>query len=100
MENVAVSRPREEPSGLGASRFLIMRTLARLHECDDEALLRSIDSTELEIQGVLRDMIAMDEVEASPARMSGGRRRTTFALTSNGWDEYLNALASVYELPE
>jgi hypothetical protein len=100
MENVVMSRPREEPIGLSAKKFLVMRTLARLHECDEEELLRSIESTELEIHDVLMDMISKDEVEASPARMSSGKRRTTFALTLNGWGEYMNALGSVYELPE
>jgi len=100
MENVVMSRPREEPIGLTGKRFLVMRTLARLHECDEEELLHSIDSTELEIHGVLRDMVSKDEVEASPARVSRGKRRTTFALTYNGWGEYMNALGSVYELPE
>jgi len=100
MENVVVSGPREEHLGQDSKKFLVMRTLARLHECDEEEVLRSIDSTELEIHDVLRDMISKDEVEASPARMSSGKRRTTFALTSNGWGQYLNALGSVYELPE
>ncbi len=100
MENVVVSRPREGPTGLSAKKFLVMRTLARLHECDEEELLRSIDSTELEIHDVLRDMISRDEAEASAARMPRGKRRTTFALTLNGWGEYMNALGSVYEIPE
>jgi hypothetical protein len=100
MENVVVSRTREEPFGLSATKFLVMRTMARLHECDEEELLRSIDSTELEIHDVLRGMISKDEAEASQARMSKGKRRTTFALTLNGWSEYMNALGTVYELPE
>jgi hypothetical protein len=100
MENVAMSRPGDAPIGLSGKKFLVMRTLARLHECDEEELLRSIESTELEIHDVLRDMISKDEVEASPARVAKGKRRTTFALTLNGWVEYMNALGAVYELPE
>jgi hypothetical protein len=100
MENVVTSRPKGEQIGIGAKKFLVMRTLARLHECDEEALLLSIDSSELEIHDILRDMISNDEVENSPAVVSGGKRKTTFALTLNGWGEYMNALGSVYELPE
>jgi hypothetical protein len=100
MENVIVSTPREEHLGQDSKKFLAMRTLARLHECDEEEVLRSIDSTEFEIHDILRDMISKDEVEASPARVSRGKRKTTFALTLNGWAEYMNALGSVYELPE
>jgi hypothetical protein len=100
MENVIISRPREESIGVGAKKFLVMRTLARLHECDREALLRNIDSTDLEIHDVLREMISNDEVEQSPSQESGGKRKATFALTLNGWGEYMTALGSVYELPE
>ena len=64
MENVIVSRPREEHLGEDSKKFLVMRTLARLHECDEEEILRGIDSTEFEIHGILRDMISKDEVEA------------------------------------
>ena len=100
MENIVVSRRKEQEIGTEAKRFLVMRTLARLHECDEEALLLSIDSTEAEIHQIMRDMVSKDEVEASPPRIFNGKRRTTFALTLNGWGEYLNALGSVYELPE
>ncbi|SRR6266550_1927605 len=100
MENVIVTRPREEQLGQDSKRFLVMRTLARLHECDEEEVLGSIDSTELEIHDILRDMVSKDEVEASPAQMSRGKGKTTFALTLNGWGEYMHALGSVYELPE
>ena len=95
-----MSRPREESIGVGAKKFLVMRTLARLHECDREALLRNMDSTDLEIHDVLREMISNDEVEASPSQESGGKLKATFALTLNGWGEYIAALGSVYELPE
>ena len=95
-----MSRPREESIGVGAKKFLVMRTLARLHECDGEALLRNIDSTDLEIHDLLREMISNDEVEASPSQESSGKRKVTFALTLNGWGEYMRALGSVYELPE
>jgi hypothetical protein len=100
MENVVVSRRKEQSIGPDAKKFLIMRTLARLHECDEEALLLSIDSTEAEIHQIMGDMVSKDEVEASPPWISKGKRRTTFALTLNGWGGYLNALGSVYELPE
>jgi hypothetical protein len=98
MENVVMSRPRE--ASVGAKKFLVMRTLARLHACDSQELLRSIDSTELEIHDTLRDMISMDEVKASHANISRGKRKATYTLTLNGWGEYMNALGSVYELPE
>jgi hypothetical protein len=100
MENLVVGRPREESNGVDDRKFLIMRTLARLHECDQEALLRSIDSSVLEIHDVLRDMISRNEVETSPPQRSEGKRRATFTLTLNGWGEYMKALGSVYELPE
>jgi hypothetical protein len=100
MENVIMSRPREELIGFDAKKFLIMRTLARFHECDEEALLRSIDSTGLEIHDILKEMISEHEVEVSPPQKSRGKRKATFALTLNGWGEYMKALGSIYELPE
>jgi hypothetical protein len=100
MENVVMSRPKGEQTDIGVKKFLVMRTLARLHGCDEEALLLGIDSSEVEIHDILRDMISKDEIESSPAMVSRGKRKTTFALTLNGWGEYLNALGSVYELPE
>ncbi len=100
MENLVLSRPKEESNGREAHRFLVMRALARLHECDEEALIDSIDATDLSIRGVLREMVSKDEVEVSPARPSMGKREATFALTLNGWREYMKALGSMYELPE
>ena len=95
-----MSRPREELIGSDAKKFLIMRTLARFHECDEETLLRSIDSTELEIHDILKDMISKNEVEASPPQKSRGKGKATFALTLNGWGGYTTAISSIYELPE
>jgi len=100
MENVVMSRPKDGLIGFDAKKFLIMRTLARSHECDQEALLRSIDSSELEIQDILEDMISKHEVEVSPHLKSRGSRKGTFALTLNGWGEYTKAISSIYELPE
>ena len=95
-----MSRPREESIGSDAKKFLVMRTLARLHECDEQALLHGIDATEPELQDLITEMISNNEVEASPAGTSRGKLRMTFALTLKGWSEYMNALGSVYELPE
>ena len=95
-----MSRPREELIGSSAKKFLIMRTLARFPECDEETLLRNIDSTELEIHGILKDMISENEVEASRPQKSRGKRKATFALTLNGWGEYTKAISTIYELPE
>ena len=100
MENAEMSRPKEAQTGLNGQKFLVMRTLARLHECDEDDLLRSIDSTKLEIHDLLREMVSNDEVKDSPAKVSEGKRRTTFGLTLNGWWWYTNALGSVYELPD
>src|SRR2546430_13988542 len=100
MENEVMSRNSDARTGLNGKKFLVMRTMARLHECDEEDLHRSIESTELEIRDLLREMISKDEVEDSPSKVSAGRRRTTFTLTSNGWSWYTSALGSVYELPE
>ncbi len=100
MENISVSRRTGEVGNLGAEKFLVMRTLARLHECDQEAILRNIDATEHEVHEILRDMVSRNEVEANPAQRARGARRTAFSLTLNGWAEYMQALGSIYELPE
>jgi glutamate-1-semialdehyde aminotransferase len=100
MENIVVSRQREELGSLSGEKFLVMRTLARLHECDEEAIQHNVDATSQEIHDVLRDMISKGEIEANPAQRSKGIRKVTFTLTLNGWAEYMQALGSIYELPE
>jgi hypothetical protein len=77
-----------------------MRTLARLHECDEESILHNTDATESQVRQVLREMVEKDEVEANPRSRSSSTHRTTFTLTLNGWGEYMQALGSIYELPE
>ena len=93
MENLAMSRQREESDVLGALKLPIMRALAKSHECDLETLFSMVDASELDVHYVLREMVSKREVEASP-----GSRSETFALTLKGWGEYMNALGSVYEL--
>jgi hypothetical protein len=100
MENVVVSRQREEPGSLVSEKFLVMRTLARLHDCDEETILDNVDATQHQVHGILRDMVSKNEVEANPAQRSRGLRKLTFTLTLNGWGEYMQALGSIYELPE
>ena len=100
MENIVVRRQTDEQGCTGAERFLVMRTLARLHQCDEEAILQSVDATEHQVHEILRDMVTRSEVEANPGQRSRGSRKTTFALTLGGWGEYMKALGSIYELPE
>ena len=94
MENAILSRPREESGGLEARKFPIMRTLARLHECDAATLYESVDADELDVHDIVREMVHAKEIEATP-----GRERR-FTLTLKGWVEYLEVLSSIYELPE
>jgi hypothetical protein len=100
MENVVIRRGTEESGGFDARKFPIMRTLARLHECDVETLYSSIDASEPDVHEILREMVAKKEVEASPRPISGGNRGERFNLTLKGWGEYLKVLGSVYELTE
>jgi len=100
MENLVMRRAVEGPEVFDAKKLPIMRTLARLHECDAEALCSRIDASELAVYDVLREMVSEDEVEASVRPMSGGKRSERFALTLKGWGEYMKALASIYELSE
>ena len=100
MENAVMSKRNEESDGLEAKRLPIMRTLARLHECDAEALYSRVDASELDVHDILRDMVSKNEVEASAGQSVGGRLQERFALTLKGWGEYLNVLGSIYELPE
>ena len=93
-------RETEEPGVLDAKKFPIMRTLARLHECDVETLYSRIDASELDVHDILREMVSKKEVEASPRPLSGGKRSERFTLTLKGWGEYMKVLGSIYELPE
>jgi hypothetical protein len=99
MENVVMRREAE--SGISEEKKLpIMRTLARLHECDVETLYSRIDASELDVHDILSDMISKEEVEASPRPVASGKRNEKFTLTMKGWGEYLKVLGSIYELPE
>ena len=100
MEKAVVRRRDEEPGVFDAKKLLVMRTLARFHEVDVETLCSRIDASELDVHDVLREMVSMEEVEASPRPLSGGRRSERFALTLKGWGEYMKVLGSIYELPE
>ena len=53
-----------------------------------------------EIHDILRDMVSKEEVEVTPAQRAKGIRSTRFTLSLKGWAEYLQALGSIYELPE
>jgi hypothetical protein len=99
MENVVMSRPREEEDGLDARKFPIMRALARFHECDVETLFSRVDASELDVHDILKEMVSKNEVEPS-IQTSGGARSERFALTLKGWATYMNVLGSIYELPE
>lgn len=88
---------RSDTEHLTARKLPIMRTLARLHECDVQTLFGSVDATELDVHDILTDMVSKNEVEAS--RRSRGKDES-FTLTLKGWGEYLKALSSIYELPE
>lgn len=100
MEKAVIRRATEESGVSDAKKFPIMRTLARLHECDVEALYSRIDASETDVHDILREMVAKKEVEASPRPLSGGNRSERFALTLKGWGEYMRVLGSIYELPE
>jgi hypothetical protein len=95
MENTVMSRPREEAEVLDARKLPIMRTLARLHECDAETLFSTVDASEPDVHDALGEMLSNREVEASP-----GSRGKRFTLTLKGWAEYMGVLGSIYELPE
>jgi hypothetical protein len=100
MENVVLNREIEESNVFDAKKFPVMRTLARLHGCDLEALYGEVDASEFKVHEILREMIARNEVEASPKPSVGGRLNEKFTLTLKGWGEYMNVLGSIYELPE
>lgn len=95
MENAVVSGRRDEEGALDARKLPIMRALARLHECDLDALCGTVDASELDVHDILTMMVSESEVEASTES-----RRGRFALTLKGWGEYMRVLGSVYELTE
>ncbi len=100
MEDAVMERRRDELGVLDTKKLPIMRTLARLHECDVETLYSRIDASELDVHDILEEMVARNEVEASPRQPSGERRNERFTLTLKGWGEYMQVLGSIYELPE
>lgn len=100
MENVLMNRGIEESGVFDARKLPLMRTLARLHGCDVEALCSRIDASELDIDEILREMVSKKEVEASSRPLSAGTRAQKFSLTLKGWAEYMKMLGSIYELPE
>jgi hypothetical protein len=77
-----------------ARKLPIMRTLARFHECDAAMIYDRVEGSELEVRDTLSEMVSLDEVEPSP---NGDEK---FSLTARGWELYLKALGSLYELPE
>ena len=84
---------------LDSRKFPIMRTLAKLHDCDAQTIYDSVDASELDIHELLSDMVSKQGVEAS-LKKQVGRRDERFSLTLKGWVEYLRALGALYELPE
>jgi len=90
---------REDSEDVDSRKIPIMRTLARLHDCDVRTLYSSVEGSELDIHEILVDMVSKKEVEATLMKKSG-RRDERFSLTLKGWGEYLRALGSLYELPE
>ena len=100
MENIVLRRPLDESNDFDAQKFLVMRALARLHDCEEETLSGSVDASELEVHDVLTKLISTKEVEASPGQLSRGGKKGTFTLTLKGWGEYMKILGSIYELPE
>jgi hypothetical protein len=99
MENLVLRRDAEEP-GTSARKLPIMRTLARLHQCDVETLYGSVEASELDVHDILSEMLSDKEVEASPRQTAGTPRGERFSLTLKGWGEYMKVLGSIYELPE
>ena len=100
MENVVMRRETEESGVFDAKKLPVMRTLARLHECDVGALCSRIDASEIDVHDILGEMLSRNEVEASPRTLTDGKRDERFTLTLKGWGEYLKVLGSIYELPE
>jgi hypothetical protein len=100
MENVVLTGPREESNELDTQKFLVMRALARLHDCEEETLFSTVDASESDVHEILIELISEKEVDASPSLPSKGRNNETFTLTLKGWGEYMETLGSIYELPE
>jgi hypothetical protein len=105
MENVVMSRQKKkkeegESDVFDDKKLPIMRTLARLHGCDAETLLSRVDASELDVHDILKEMISLDEVEATPKLTLGAGPAGKLTLTSKGWGEYMKVLGSIYELPE
>jgi hypothetical protein len=101
MENIVLSSRETEESGVfDVRKFPVMRTLARFHGCDLETLYGEVDASEFEVHDILREMVVMSEVEASPNASAGGRLDEKFTLTLKGWEEYMKVLGSIYELSE
>ena len=100
MENIVMRRRIEESGVFDAKKLPVMKTLARLHECDIDALCSRIDASEIDVHDILSDMLSKEEVEASPQTPTDGDRDERFTLTLKGWGEYLRVLGSIYELPE
>jgi len=100
MEKVVMRGAAEESGVFDAKKLPVMRTLARLHECDVETLYSRIDASELDVHDVLKEMVSKKEVEASQRPLSGGKRSERFTLTLKGWGEYMRVLGSIYELSE
>lgn len=94
MESVFMTEGTESRTGVDARKFSVMRRLATLHECTAGALCSGIDASEAEIHWILDEMLSNAEVQAC------AWAREKFALTRKGRDEYMSALASIYELPE
>jgi hypothetical protein len=104
---LAESRQRDADRGhsddgeeFSGRKFHVMRTLARLHECDEETLLDCLDASEQQVKDILEDMSSKNEVEVRLGPGSRTRSHRSYALTLNGWGEYLTALGSMYELTE
>lgn len=91
----AVVRSGKGKAGFDDRKVPIMRTLAKFHECDTETILSRVDASELDVHDILREMVSKREVESSKVK---GKQR--FALTLDGWSEYMRVLGSIYELPE
>lgn len=96
MENAMMSRTREDEDAPDERKFPVMRTLARLHECDAQTILDSVDATKLDVHDILTDMVSRKEVEPSKR----GSRGEKYTLTLKGWGEYMKVLGSLYELSE
>ena len=95
MENIVMTRREEGPEFSDSRKLPVMKTLARLHECDAETLVSQVEGSELDVHDILREMLSEKEVEAT-----GPEPEERFSLTLRGWGEYMKVLGSIYELPE